>query len=121
MNAEIIAVGSEMLTHTRVDTNSLFLTEQLNDLGIEVAEKHVVGDDRERIASLVSRCVSAVPFVVISGGLGPTEDDLTRDAVALALGRRQLLNEAIVDSIEQRFRQMNRVMPEINRRQAMVI
>ena len=121
MNAEIIAVGSEMLTHTRVDTNSLFLTEQLNDLGIEVTQKHVVGDDRERIATLVSRAVSAVQFVVVSGGLGPTEDDLTRDAVALALGRRQLLNEAIVSSIEQRFRQMNRPMPEINRRQAMVM
>ena len=121
MNAEIIAVGSEMLTHTRVDTNSLFLTEQLNDLGIEVTQKHVVGDDRERIATLVSRAVSAVQFVVVSGGLGPTEDDLTRDAVALALGRRQLVNEAIVSSIEQRFRQMNRPMPEINRRQAMVM
>ncbi len=121
MNAEIIAVGSEMLTHTRVDTNSLFLTEQLNDLGIEVTQKHVVGDDRERIAGLIGRAVSAVQFVIISGGLGPTEDDLTRDAVAMALGRRQLLNEPIVEAIEQRFRQMNRVMPEINKRQAMVI
>ncbi len=77
-----------MLTHTRVDTNSLFLTEQLNDLGIEVTQKHVVGDDRERIAGLVKRAMSAVPFVVISGGLRYLrEDDLTRDAVALALGQ----------------------------------
>ena len=121
MNAEIIAVGSEMLTHKRVDTNSLFLTEQLNNIGIEVTAKHVIGDDLERLAGTVRRALGAVPVVVISGGLGPTEDDLTRDAVALALGRRLVFNTAINDGIEQRFRQMNRVMPEINRRQAMVI
>src|SRR3984957_11283130 len=121
MNAEIIAVGSEMLTHKRVDTNSLFITEQLNNLGIEVTAKHVIGDDLERLAGTIRRALGAVPVVVISGGLGPTEDDLTRDAVALALGRRLVFNTAINDGIEQRFRQMNRVMPEINRRQAMVI
>lgn len=121
MNAEIIAVGSEMLTHTRVDTNSLFLTENLNNLGIEVVLKHVVGDDRERLATMIRRAISEVQFVLISGGLGPTEDDVTRDAVALALDRRQIYHKEIGDGIEQRFRQMNRVMPEINKRQAMVI
>jgi nicotinamide-nucleotide amidase len=121
MNAEIIAVGSEMLTHKRVDTNSLFLTEQLNNLGIEVTAKHVIGDDLERLAGQIRRALSASQFVLISGGLGPTEDDLTRDAVALAIDRRLAFNAAINDGIEQRFRQMNRVMPEINRRQAMVI
>lgn len=121
MNAEIIAVGSEMLTHKRVDTNSLFLTEHLNNLGVEVVAKHVVGDDRERIAGEIERALGTSQFVLISGGLGPTEDDLTRDAVAMALRRGQKLDTAISDAIEQRFRQMNRVMPEINRRQAMVI
>ena len=121
MNAEIIAVGSEMLTHKRVDTNSLFLTEQLNDLGIEVTAKHVIGDDLERLAGTIRRALGAAPIVVLSGGLGPTEDDLTRDAVALALDRRLVFNAAINDGIEQRFRQMNRAMPEINRRQAMAI
>jgi nicotinamide-nucleotide amidase len=121
MNAEIIAVGSEMLTHKRVDTNSLFLTEQLNNLGIEVTAKHVIGDDLERLAGTIRRALGAVQLVILSGGLGPTEDDLTRDAVAVALDRRQVYNAGISDSIEQRFRQMNRVMPEINRRQAMVI
>jgi nicotinamide-nucleotide amidase len=121
MNAEIIAVGSEMLTHKRVDTNSLFITEQLNDLGIEVTAKHVIGDDLERLAGTIRRALGAVPVVVISGGLGPTEDDLTRDAVALALDRRLVFNAAINDGIEQRFRQMNRIMPDINRRQAMLI
>ena len=121
MNAEIIAVGSEMLTHKRVDTNSLFITEQLNNLGIEVTAKHVIGDDLERLAETIRRALGAAPVVVISGGLGPTEDDLTRDAVAVALDRRLVLNAAISDGIEQRFRQMKRTMPEINRRQAMLI
>jgi nicotinamide-nucleotide amidase len=122
MNAEIIAVGSEMLTHKRVDTNSLFLTEQLNDIGIEVTAKHVIGDHRERLAGEVRRALGAAKFVILSGGLGPTEDDLTRDAVALALDRRQLFSVEILDAIEQRFRTfLNRPMPEINRRQSMVI
>jgi nicotinamide-nucleotide amidase len=120
-NAEIIAVGSEMLTPDRLDTNSLFLTGELNNLGVEVIAKHVVGDDRERLASAVRRAVSASQFVVISGGLGPTEDDVTRDAVALALDRRQIFNAEINSGIEERFRKMHRAMPEINRRQAMVI
>src|SRR5580692_830959 len=121
MNAEIIAVGSEMLTHKRVDTNSLFITEQLNNLGVEVTAKHVIGDDLERLAGTIRRSLGSAQFVVLSGGLGPTEDDLTRDAVAMALDRRQIFNAAINDGIEQRFRTMNRPMPEINRRQAMVI
>src|ERR1035438_6850255 len=121
MNAEIIAVGSEMLTHKRVDTNSLFLTEQLNNLGVEVTAKHVIGDDLERLAGTIRRSLGAAQFVVLSGGLGPTEDDLTRDAVAMAINRRQVFNASICDGIEQRFRTMNRVMPDNNRRQAMVI
>ncbi len=120
-NAEIIAVGSEMLTADRLDTNSLFLTDQLNNLGIEVTAKHVIGDDRERLAAAVRRAVSSSQFIVVSGGLGPTEDDVTRDAVALALDRRQIFHAEISDAIEERFRKMLRAMPEINRRQAMVI
>lgn len=120
-SAEIIAVGSEMLTHKRVDTNSLFLTENLNNLGVEVTAKHVIGDDRERLAVQVRRSLAAADIVLLSGGLGPTEDDLTRDAVADALNRPQSLNTEICEGIEQRFRKMNRTMPEINRRQAMVI
>jgi nicotinamide-nucleotide amidase len=120
-NAEIIAIGSEMLTPDRVDTNSLFLTAELNNAGVEVTQKHVIGDDRERIAEAVRRAVRSVEFVIVSGGLGPTEDDVTRDAVALALDRRQVFNGEISDGIEERFRRMNRVMPEINKRQAMVI
>ncbi|HVW84250.1 MAG TPA: competence/damage-inducible protein A [Bryobacteraceae bacterium] len=121
MNAEIIAVGSEMLTPDRLDTNSLFLTDQLNLLGIEVTAKHVIGDDRERLAAAIRRAVSAAQIVIVSGGLGPTEDDVTRDAVASAIERRQIFNAEISGGIEERFRRMNRAMPEINKRQAMVI
>ena len=110
-----------MLTHKRVDTNSLFLTEHLNNLGIEVVEKHVVGDDRARIAATIRRALETSQFVLISGGLGPTEDDLTRDAVAMATGRKQTIDESICEAMEARFRQMNRTMPAINRRQAMVL
>ncbi|HYA17826.1 MAG TPA: competence/damage-inducible protein A [Bryobacteraceae bacterium] len=121
-NAEIIAVGSEMLTHKRVDTNSLFLTEHLNNLGVEVTAKHVIGDDRNRLVTEIRRAMNAAQFVILSGGLGPTEDDLTRDAVAAALSRPLIFDQSISDAIEKRFRTfLNRPMPEINKRQAMVI
>ena len=122
MNAEIIAVGSEMLTLDRVDTNSLFRTDQLNHLGVEVLAKHIIGDDRERLAAAVRRAVSSTPFVIVSGELRPTEDDVTRDAVALALDRRQIFNAAISEAIEERFRKNeSRHAAAINKRQAMVI
>src|ERR1700722_14492234 len=104
LNAEIIAVGSEMLTPARLDTNSLFLTEHLNNLGVEVVAKHVIGDDRERVANAVQRSLAAVDFVIVSGGLGPTEDDVTRDAVAMALDRRQSLNAEVNQWLEARYR-----------------
>jgi nicotinamide-nucleotide amidase len=121
MNAEIIAVGSELLTAGRLDTNSLFLTQELNQLGVEVTTKYVVGDDRQRLAETVLRAAERSEFILISGGLGPTEDDVTREAVAMALGRRLVFHADISEGIELRFRQMGRVMPEINKRQAMVL
>jgi nicotinamide-nucleotide amidase len=121
MDAEIIAVGSELLTPQRIDTNSLWLTDQLNALGVEVVTKSVVGDDRQRLADSVSLATGRSGVVVLTGGLGPTEDDVTRDAVASALGRKLVFHSEIVDVIEKRFRRMNRHMAEINRRQAYVI
>src|SRR5271163_3350458 len=85
--AEIIAVGSELLTHDRLDTNSLYITEQVNALGVEVRRKVIVGDDRTLLADEVRDALAHAEIVVITGGLGPTEDDVTRDAVAAALGR----------------------------------
>src|SRR5437899_10018491 len=101
MQAQIIAVGSELLTSHRLDTNSLYLTDQLNALGVEVVTKCVVGDDRERLAGAVRRAVSGSAIVIITGGLGPTEDDVTRDAVAQALDRKLRFHEEISQQLEQ--------------------
>jgi len=120
MKAEIIAVGSELLTPDRIDTNSLFLTEELNKLGIEVVRKTVVGDDRALLLEAFRDAVNRVPLTIASGGLGPTEDDLTRETVAELLGRKLIRNEAIVRAIEARFRSFGRPMPDTNLRQAMV-
>ncbi len=121
MNAEIIAVGSELLTPRRIDTNSLWLTDQLNTLGVEVTAKTIVGDDRERLAAAFLTAKARSEIVVLTGGLGPTEDDVTRDAVAAALGRKQTFRQDLCDVIEERFRRRNRAMAEINKRQAFVI
>jgi nicotinamide-nucleotide amidase len=120
MKAEIIAVGSEMLTPDKIDTNSLFLTEELNKLGIEIVRKTVVGDDRALLLEAFRDAVNRVPLTIASGGLGPTEDDLTRETVAELLGRKLVRNDAIVRTIEARFRSFGRVMPDTNIRQAMV-
>jgi competence/damage-inducible protein CinA-like protein len=120
MKAEIIAVGSELLTPDRMDTNSLFLTEELNKLGIEVVRKTIVGDQRELLAEAFRDALNRVPLIIASGGLGPTEDDLTRETLAELLGRKLIQNEAILRYIEGRFRQLGREMPPVNTRQAMV-
>jgi len=120
MKAEIIAVGSELLTPTRLDTNSLFLTEQLNRLGIEVVRKVVVGDDRNQIHDAFREALGRVELVISIGGLGPTADDLTRESVAELLGRKLRSDDAVLRGIEARFRRLGRAMPEINVRQAMV-
>jgi nicotinamide-nucleotide amidase len=120
-DAEIIAVGSELLTHDRIDTNSLFITEQLNALGVEVRRKLIVGDERSRLTGAIRDALAQMDIVVITGGLGPTEDDLTRDAVAAALGRELVFSQEIREWIEERFRRINRKMAEINLRQAYLV
>lgn len=121
MNAEIIAAGSEMLTSARIDTNSLYLTERLNDLGIEVVGKAIVGDHRERMAAMIRGALERADLLIITGGLGPTEDDVTRDAVAQALGLAMHFDDAARAAIEARFARMNRRMSEVNRRQAYIL
>jgi nicotinamide-nucleotide amidase len=120
MKAEIIAVGSELLTPDRVDTNSLFLTAQLNRLGIEVTRKTVVGDDLGDLRNAFDQAMQRVELVIASGGLGPTEDDRTREAVADLLGRKLARDPAVMSRIEARFLQLKRAMSEVNTRQAMV-
>jgi nicotinamide-nucleotide amidase len=118
--AEIVAVGSEMLTPTKSDTNSLFITAALNEIGIEVAAKAVVGDRIEDVMAIVRQALARVDLVVVTGGLGPTDDDVTRDAVARVLERPLVEDPAIVERIRARFQRRGMQMPEINRRQAMV-
>jgi len=120
MKAEIIAVGSELLTPDRLDTNSLFLTEELNAIGVEVLRKTVVGDNRDLLAEAFRDALNRVPLIIASGGLGPTEDDLTRETVADLLGRKLRRNDAVLRHIEGRFRSLGREMPQVNVRQAMV-
>jgi nicotinamide-nucleotide amidase len=104
MNAEIIAVGSELLTPFRIDTNSLFLTRELNKLGVDVIRKAVVGDDRKELRRVLQQAMDVADLVVCSGGLGPTEDDLTREALADTLGRRLVRDDEILRTIQERFR-----------------
>jgi nicotinamide-nucleotide amidase len=118
--AEIIAVGSELLGTTRIDTNSLFLAGRLASLGIELRAKSVVGDERARLAAVFVSALSRSDLVVLTGGLGPTDDDLTRDVVASALGLDMREDPAIVEQIASRFARRNLRMPEVNRRQALV-
>ena len=121
-SAAIIAVGSEMLTPSKIDTNSLFITEQLNLLGIDVKAKAVVGDDRPELEHVLRLWLARADLIVMCGGLGPTDDDLTREVVAAVLDRPLAEDEAITAHLRTRFasRNLPMPMPESNRRQAMV-
>lgn len=121
VNAEIIAVGSELLTPYRQDTNSLFLTERLNELGIEVRFKTVVGDSRSDLVAVARIALARAEIVVFMGGLGPTEDDLTRESVAEALGIELYRDPEIITELYKRFAERRIKMPENNSRQADVL
>lgn len=120
MNAEIIAIGTEMLTPDRVDTNSLWLTEQLNAIGIEVRLKTIVGDDEMRLEGAVRDATKRSEVVIATGGLGPTEDDITRKVFARVLGRPLVLDDAILEDIRSKFRSIGMTMTPNNERQALV-
>jgi nicotinamide-nucleotide amidase len=120
LSAAILAVGSELLTPHKTDTNSLFVTEVLNDLGIAVAFKAIVGDHRAELTAHVGHALSRHRVLILTGGLGPTDDDLTRDVVAEHLGLALDEDPAIIDAMERRFAARGWKMPAVNRRQAMV-
>src|SRR4051812_32776466 len=103
LTAEIIAVGSELLTPHRTDTNSLYLTAQLNDIGISLRTKCVVGDSARDLVELFGLALTRADAVILTGGLGPTADDITREAVAGALGLTLRENGAVLGGIERRF------------------
>src|SRR5436190_14626246 len=120
MNACILAVGSEMLTPFRVDTNSLHITERLNAIGYDVRLKAVVADHVDELARVLEGALSWADLIVVTGGLGPTEDDVTRDAVARVLGAPMAIDDRIVAKIQERFARRGMQMTDNNRRQAMV-
>lgn len=118
--AEILAVGSELLTPHRIDTNSLFLTDRLNAAGIDVIQKSVVADELELLRARILQALERADIVITTGGLGPTADDLTREAVAQALGIQLAEDAALVARIQQRFERRGMTMPSSNRRQGQV-
>src|SRR6478672_11814748 len=114
LSAEIIAIGSELLTPEKTDTNSLWLTGKLNEIGIEVKLKTVVGDDELRLEETMKDALRRSDIVISTGGLGPTEDDITRQISARAIGRELVFKDELVNDLIERFRRWGREMPEIN-------
>jgi nicotinamide-nucleotide amidase len=121
LSAEIIAIGSELLTPDKTDTNGLWLTEKLNEIGIEVKLKTIVGDDEARLEETIRDALKRSDIVISTGGLGPTEDDITRQISARSIGRELVYKPALEADLRERFARWGREMPEINKRQAFVI
>jgi nicotinamide-nucleotide amidase len=121
VNAEIVAVGSELLTPFRQDTNSLYLTEKLNELGVDVSFKTIAGDTRRHLASVAQIALSRADVILFMGGLGPTEDDLTREALADALGLELRRDPEILEKLEKRFASRNMKMSPNNAQQADIL
>jgi len=121
MKSEIIAVGSEMLTPFRQDTNSLYITEKLNELGVTVAFKTIVGDRRKDLVGVIKTALSRTDILILMGGLGPTEDDLTRESVGEALSLRLKRDAQQVASLHTRAAAWRISMPENNLKQADLI
>ena len=120
LSAEIIAIGSELLTPGFVDTNSVHLTRQLNEIGIPVVMKSIVGDDENYLEQAVRGCLDRTPLLITIGGLGPTEDDVTKKVVARVLQRQLVLDDEILAAIQKRFKARGAEMPANNARQALV-
>ena len=121
MKAEIIAIGSELLTPDNIDTNSLYLTQRLNEIGCPVHLKTIVGDDLNDIAAVLHTALQRSDLIILSGGLGPTEDDRTRAATAQVLQRPITIDEEILEILRQRFASRGFRMNKINEKQAEVI
>lgn len=121
MRAAVLAIGSELLGTDRLDTNSLSLAAALERYGVELCRKAVVGDDEQEIGILLGELLAAADLVLVTGGLGPTADDVTRQAAAATLGRPLVEDPALIEDIRAKFQRFDMRMPEVNRRQALVI
>jgi len=121
MNAEIIAVGSELLLGQICNTNAQFLSKELAILGINVYYHTGVGDNPERLKKIITQAQERSDLIILTGGLGPTKDDLTKDVLAELLNTKLVYNQEALNSIEAYFKRVNRIMTENNRKQALVI
>src|SRR5262249_20831905 len=121
LSAEIIAIGSELLTPRFKDTNSLYLTEQLNLIGIPVVMKMIVGDEENYLEDAVRHSLARTPILIAIGGLGPTEDDVTRKVIARVLQRQLVLNDDILAKLQRRFKARGGEKPANNARQGLVL
>ena len=117
-NAEIVAIGSELLLGQIVDTNSAWMAQRLTALGVNLYFKSVVGDNPGRMKEVIQRALERADIVITSGGLGPTQDDLTREIVAEVTGRKLVLDDNLLEQVEEHFRRRGRTMTPNNRRQA---
>jgi nicotinamide-nucleotide amidase len=117
-SVEIVTIGTEILLGHLVDTNSAHVARVLADHGVDVYAKHSVGDNADRLAVMLTGALERADGAITTGGLGPTVDDLTKDAVARAVGKKLVLHEPSLRAIEERFRSFGRTMTENNRRQA---
>src|SRR5258708_6183803 len=121
LSAEIIAIGSELLTPQFKDTNSLYLTDQLNTIGIPVVMKTIVGDDEHYLEQALRGSLARTPILITIGGLGPTEDDVTRKVIGRVLQRQLILNDELLAKLQRRFKARGVEMPANNARQALVL
>jgi molybdenum cofactor synthesis domain-containing protein len=120
MNAEVVSTGTELLLGEIVDTNSAYIARQLRDIGVNLYCITMVGDNRERIADAIRASLARADVVITTGGLGPTVDDMTRQAVADATDRDLEFHPELLEQIAERFRQLNAPMSENNRIQAYI-
>jgi nicotinamide-nucleotide amidase len=120
-SVEILAVGSELLTPYFQDTNSLYLTSRLNDLGLDVQIKTIIGDQWEDLCLAFQQSLGRSSLLIVTGGLGPTKDDMTREAFASVLGRKLIFRDDLLKAIEKRFASRRMTMPEVNKKQAYII
>ena len=119
-NAEIVSIGSELLLGQIVDTNAAWLAQRLTELGINLFYKTTVGDNPRRMKEVISGALERSDVVITGGGLGPTQDDLTRQIIADATGRKLVLDPGLLEQLEQRFRRRGLIMTPNNERQAYI-
>ena len=120
MNAEIVAIGSELLLGQIVDTNSAWMAQRLADLGVNLFYKTVVGDNPGRMSETLTQALERSDLVITSGGIGPTQDDLTREMVAQVTGRELVLNEHLLEQIRERFQRRGLIHTPNNEKQAYI-